>query len=159
MPCAAWALHHPAHVRQTSSMTRSPKKASTLMKHFMVLPFLPVIPQRRLRTSCGISQIEVTFDIDASGILNISAANNMTGKLNHHCSHLLSMPAIKDTGTISGMNVHRIKCPKYSKYSNYMSTTLHQITSTSQKSSPGQGAHIHQAVQMIQPCCSAVHPG
>ena len=36
---------------------------------------------RRLRTaSCGVPQIEVTFDIDANGILNESAVNKSSGK-------------------------------------------------------------------------------
>ncbi|KAI0369555.1 heat shock protein 70 [Pilatotrama ljubarskyi] len=34
-------------------------------------------------TPHGVPQIEVTFDIDANGILNLSAADKMTGKSNH----------------------------------------------------------------------------
>jgi molecular chaperone DnaK (HSP70) len=30
-----------------------------------------------------VPQIEATFDIDANGILNVSASDNMTGKSNH----------------------------------------------------------------------------
>ncbi|KAJ8595641.1 HSP70-domain-containing protein, partial [Rhizopogon salebrosus TDB-379] len=31
----------------------------------------------------GVPQIEVTFDIDANGILNVSASDKITGKSNH----------------------------------------------------------------------------
>jgi L1 cell adhesion molecule like protein len=34
-------------------------------------------------TRCGVLQIEVTFDIDANGILNVSASDKTTGKSNH----------------------------------------------------------------------------
>ncbi|KAF8906075.1 heat shock protein 70kD, peptide-binding domain-containing protein [Gymnopilus junonius] len=37
---------------------------------------LSVIPP----APCGVPQIEVTFDIDANGILNVSASDNTTGK-------------------------------------------------------------------------------
>ncbi|KAF8882340.1 Hsp70 protein-domain-containing protein [Gymnopilus junonius] len=49
---------------------------------------LSVIPP----APCGVPQIEVTFDIDANGILNVSASDNTTGKSNR-------ITMIKDKGS------------------------------------------------------------
>ena len=50
-------------------------KDNNLLSEFE-LSGIPPVP-------CGVPQVEVTFNINANGILNISAANKTTSKLNH----------------------------------------------------------------------------
>ena len=48
----------------------------------------------------GVSQVEVTFDLDANGILNVSASNKTTGKSNR-------ITITKDKGRLSKEEIDR----------------------------------------------------
>ncbi|KAG2108253.1 putative heat shock cognate protein, partial [Suillus discolor] len=50
---------------------------------------------------CGVPQIEVTFDIDANGILNVSASDKTTGKSNH-------ITITNDKGHLSAEEIERM---------------------------------------------------
>ncbi|KAG2143843.1 heat shock protein 70, partial [Suillus bovinus] len=50
---------------------------------------------------CGVPQIEVTFDIDANGILNVSTSNKTTGKSNH-------ITITNDKGRLSAEEIERM---------------------------------------------------
>ena len=49
----------------------------------------------------GVPQVEVTFDIDANGILNVSAADKATGKEN-------KITITNDKGRLSGADIERM---------------------------------------------------
>uniref|UniRef100_A0A8C6C7Y5 Heat shock cognate 71 kDa protein n=1 Tax=Monodon monoceros TaxID=40151 RepID=A0A8C6C7Y5_MONMO len=51
--------------------------------------------------SCGVPQIEVTFDIDANGILNVSAVDKSTGKEN-------KIPITNDKGRLSKKDIEHM---------------------------------------------------
>lgn len=66
----------------------------TSLKHWIIHVFSPPAPR-------GVPQIEVTFDIDANGILNVSAEDKSTGKQN-------KITITNDKGRLSKEEIERM---------------------------------------------------